>query len=119
MSSDNPRRDDRLKLVEDHIARSIAQSQRSGELEAARGFGKPLDFGDGYQETPEELRMAFKILKDAGYVPPEVELMREIEALKQSLADIASPAGAAEKVTRLSELRQKLAIAMERLSARP
>ena len=119
MSSDNQRREDRLKLVEDHIARSIAHSQSSGELKAARGFGKPLDFGDRSQETPEEYRMAFKVLKDAGYVPPEVELMREIEALKQSLSETTSPEYMTEKMIRLAELRQKLAIWMERFSARP
>jgi len=26
--------------------------------------------------------MAFKMLKDSGFVPPEIELMREIEALR-------------------------------------
>jgi hypothetical protein len=119
MSSENPRREDRLKLVEDHIARSIAHSQSNGELKAAKGFGKPLDFGEGYQETPEELRIAYKILKDAGYLPPEVELMREIEALKQSLAETSRPEDVTEKMTRLSDLRQKLAILMESLGERP
>ena len=34
--------------------------------------------GDGYEQTPIELRMGYKILKDAGIVPPEVEIRVEI-----------------------------------------
>jgi hypothetical protein len=118
MSIDNPKREERLKLVEDHIARSLAQSERTGELKAAKNFGKPLDLVDGYQETPEEFRMAFKILKDAGYFPPEIELMHEIEALRKGLSCAISPEESAAKIARLSELRQKLALLMERLSSR-
>ena len=31
--------------------------------------------------VPEELRMAYKILKNAGYLPPEIEAKKEIESL--------------------------------------
>ena len=49
-------------------------------MRTARSWGRPLDLGDGYEQTPVELRMGYKILKDAGIVPPEVALMREIAA---------------------------------------
>ena len=64
-------REQRLKLLEDDIGRHLAESAKSGELARAPSFGKPLDFGDGYDETPAELRMAMKVLKDAGVVPAE------------------------------------------------
>jgi len=32
---------------------------------------------------PEDLRAAYRILKNAGYVPPEVHHLREIAALEQ------------------------------------
>ena len=107
--------ENRLKLVEDHIGRSLAQSEKDGELRTARNFGKPLDLGDGYEQTPAEVRMGYKILKDAGYVPFEVELMRDIEALNLTVAEL--PEGDAQRVQqqRLSELRQKLALMLERL----
>jgi hypothetical protein len=71
------KRTQRLQLLEDHIGRALQESQASGELQAAPSYGKPLAFGDGYDETPAELRMAMKVLKDAGVVPHEVTLMRE------------------------------------------
>ena len=46
----------------------------------------PLNFGDGYDATPAELRMGMKILKDAGVVPAEVEWLREAAALEARIA---------------------------------
>ncbi len=109
-------REQRLKLLEDDIGRHLAQAAASGELQAARSWGKPLDLGDGYDETPVELRMGMKILKDAGVVPPEVELMQRIEALRLSLEGRAE--GDAEAVAgrqRLAEMRQQLALRLEHL----
>lgn len=112
--------ENRLRMVEDHIGRSLAESEKTGELRSATGFGRPLDFGDGYFETPDQLRMGFKILKDAGFAPPEIELMRDIEALRASLDAPISDADRTVKQTRLGELQLKLAMQMERLrSANP
>jgi hypothetical protein len=105
----------RLQLQEDHIGRAIAQSERSGELRAAPSYGKPLHFGDGYDETPAELRMPMKVLKDAGIVPPEVEALQRLAALRAA----AEQASDAEQARRLqqqaSELQQAIALRLERL----
>ncbi len=60
------------------IGRALRRSEANGELQSAPSWGKPLAFGDGYDETPPELRMGHKILKDAGVLPPEVETLRVI-----------------------------------------
>ena len=109
------KRERRLQLLDDHIGRALADSARSGELRSAPSYGKPLHFGDGYDETPAELRMGYKILKDAGVVPPEVELMREIEKLRLSLADAAESADTLQRRQRLVELQQALALRLEKL----
>lgn len=109
----------RLQLQDDHIGRALRDSEASGELRAAPSWGKPLAAGDGWDQTPAELRMPFKILKDAGVVPPEVETMRRIAALQDELN--ARPADAPDdevtraKRQRLSELRQVLALRLEKL----
>ena len=123
MSAEQEKMEQRLKLLDDHIGRSLAESQANGELKAAPSYGKPLDFGDGYDETPAELRMTFKLLKDSGFLPPEVQLMRDIEALRASLpewvpeARDAEPDAVRAARARLIELRQQLALRMERLRA--
>jgi hypothetical protein len=109
------KREQRLKLLEDDIGRKLAASAASGELRQARSWGKPLDLGDGYDDTPAELRMGMKILKDAGVVPPEVELMRDIEALRVSLEGTGDDAVARAGRQRLSEMKQQLALRLEKL----
>ena len=87
----------RLQLLDDHIGRALRRSEASGELQSAPSWGKPLDFGDGYAETPPELRMGYKILKDAGVVPPEVETMRALAGLRRELDAAAGPADPARE----------------------
>lgn len=118
MSTEAEKRERRLVMLEDHIGRSLAQSEQTGELRSARSYGKPLDLGDGYDETPAELRMGFKMLKDAGVVPAEVELMRDIEALRLQLAQVEATLDAAQAQTlrkRLSEMQQQLSLRLEKL----
>jgi Domain of unknown function (DUF1992) len=105
-----------LPTLDEQIALSIRASEQSGELQSARDWGKPLNFGDGFDETPQELRMAFKILKDAGFVPPEVELMKEVNAMRDRLAEL-DPAGsdAARLREHISELQLKITVRIEKL----
>jgi len=56
-----------------------------GEFDNLPGEGKPLDLRD-YFNTPEEFRMAFSLLMDAGVLPEELEILKSIEALKAELA---------------------------------
>ena len=107
----------RLQLVEDSIGRHLAESHASGELRTAPSFGKPLDLGDGYEQTPDELKMPMKVLKDAGVVPAEVEAMREIARLQAELDALAETDDAAARALRqrLSEKRQALALRLEQL----
>ena len=101
--------------LDDHIARKLRESQRSGELQSAPSWGKPLELNDGFEQTPEELRLAFKALKEAGFVPPEVETMKRIAALRDVIAaDPGAPEAEAMR-QRLSELQQHLALRLEKL----
>lgn len=111
------KREQRLVLLEDEIGRRLAESEASGELRAAPSFGKPLAFGDGYDETPAELRMGFKVLKDAGVVPAEVELMQRIEAQRAAIEADPQAADIDDRKRRLAEMRQSLALMLERLAA--
>lgn len=68
------------KFVEEQVRRAI----EAGEFDNLPGRGKPLDLR-AYFETPEDLRMAYSILKSNNFVPEEVELLKEIDALKKQL----------------------------------
>jgi hypothetical protein len=115
MSIAEDRRLQRLQLTDDHIGRALRDSAASGELQAAPSWGKPLDFGDGYDETPAEMRMPFKVLKDAGVVPHEVTLMAEAAGLRKDLAAGADPVAQALLRQRLIVIEQTLALRLERM----
>jgi len=66
----------------------IQEAQERGEFDNLKGKGKPLDL-TAYFETPEELRLALSTLKNANFVPAEVELFQEIAALKEKFAEAA------------------------------
>ena len=106
-----------MPTLDEQIAQSLRDAQRSGELQSAASWGKPLDLADGYAQTPEELRMAFKALKDAGFVPPEVETMKQIAALRDRIAGAPDAAQADALRRRLGELQQHLALRLEKLRA--
>lgn len=106
----------RLRSLDEEIACQLQRSADAGELAQARSYGKPLDLGDGYDETPGDLRMPFKILKDAGVVPPEVELMQRLAAARAALARCAADSAEARRLSgRVQELEIAVALARERL----
>jgi hypothetical protein len=104
-----------MATLDEEIARSLQQSLASGELKAAPSWGKPLDLGDGYDETPAELRLPFKILKDAGYVPHEVVQLHEVARLKRELEGCADAQRAETMRRRIADLQQLIALRLERL----
>jgi hypothetical protein len=69
--------------------RKIAEAVSRGELDDLPGAGRPLDLGDDAL-VPEELRLAYRILKNAGYVPPEVETLNQIAELERLAMDNAT-----------------------------
>ena len=104
-----------MPTQDEEIARHLREAMASGELAGTAGFGKPLPEDAGWEATPEALRMPFKILKNAGFVPPEVELFHERAALNAALADCTSEAERTAVRQRLSDLEQKLALRLEAL----
>jgi hypothetical protein len=71
--------------IESAIEQKIREAIERGEFDNLAGRGKPLDL-EAYFNTPEDLRMAYSILKSNDFVPEEVELMREISELKAKIA---------------------------------
>jgi uncharacterized protein YutE (UPF0331/DUF86 family) len=62
----------------------IEEAVRRGEFENLAGAGKPEDLS-AYFDTPEEVRLAYSILKNADVLPREADLLKEIAALKEQL----------------------------------
>lgn len=69
------------KLVE----QKIREAMRAGEFDDLEGAGRPVNL-DAYFSTPEELRAGYAVLKSAGLIPEEAQLLGEIGEMKEKLA---------------------------------
>jgi len=103
------------RQLDDEIARQIAEAQRRGDLRGANGAGRPLDSDDGWEQTPDDVRMPFKMLKSAGIVPHEVELIRERAVLRQRLATATTEDDTRAAQQALAQLELTLALRLESL----
>ncbi len=92
-------------IVEERIRRA----QKKGAFDNLEGANKPLKFSDS--NVPEELRMGHKILKNAGFLPPEVALRKKIQNT-QDLWNAMAPADPQRPI-----LRKKLNYLLTKLDA--
>ncbi len=58
----------------------IRDAEKAGAFDNLPGKGRPLEL-ETNAAVPEELRMAYTVLRNAGYVPPEVADRRELDDL--------------------------------------
>lgn len=65
----------------------ILEAALRGDFDDLPGAGQPLNLDDDLL-VPEELRMAYRILKNAGFVPPEVHTLKEIGALERLIQSL-------------------------------
>lgn len=106
-------------MTEDEIAQALAEAATNGELRTAPSWGKPLAPDEGWEQTPLELRMPFKILRDANCPPPEVELFQRRGALREALEAATDDEERRALRQQLSELEQVLALRLEGLRRNP
>ncbi len=94
--------------------RRILEAIQKGEFENLEGQGKPIKFED---ETwiPEDLRMAYRILKNAACIPPELELRNEIINLSALINTIDDDK---ERLKKIRELNFKI-LKLDMMRKRP
>ncbi len=87
----------------------INKAIENGELKTEGWKDKPLDLSNDHM-VPDDLKMAYKLLKNAGYVPPEVEARKEISRLEQLIATTE------DEHTRIRQMR-KLSVLLTKVEA--
>jgi hypothetical protein len=85
----------------------IQEAIRRGEFDGLPGAGKPLVL-DEDPLVPAELRIANRVLSNAGLVPIEVLERREIADLEASLASLRDDRARSRVIARLALLRLRL-----------
>lgn len=71
------------QLAEKHILATL----RQGELDNLPGAGHPLQLDDD-SHVPSELRAGYRILKNSGFLPPELEMKREALELDELMRTV-------------------------------
>jgi hypothetical protein len=77
---DKPTRRNWETIIEEQIRQAIER----GDFDNLRGKGKPLNLGDD-AFVPQDMRWAYKTMKDAGVAPEWIEENKEIRAELQRL----------------------------------
>lgn len=90
-------------IAEERIREAMAR----GEFANLPGAGKPLRVEDDVM-VPEDLRLAYKVLKNAGCIPPELELRKEILTLRDLLRTIEGEDAKMDIVRKLNAKLLKL-----------
>jgi hypothetical protein len=85
----------------------ILEAMEQGLFDNLEGYGKPLKLEDE-SHIPPELRMAYKILKNANCLPPELELRKEVVQLADLVASLPDEAEKMQQMRRLNFLVMKL-----------
>lgn len=91
----------------------IQEAMERGEFDNLPGKGRPIDLTE-YFETPEEIRLAQSVLKGAGMTAREVDLLKEIAGLRQSLARVIDERKKQEIEKQIQEKQLEFSLMMER-----
>ena len=98
-----------VSFIERLAEQRILEAQRKGEFNDLAGKGKPLNLED-HSQVPEDLRMAYHVLRNAHVLPPEAELIKDIRILEDLLKHIEDEG---ERKSLAKSLQWKLSIGRE------
>lgn len=90
----------------------IKEAIRNGEFDNLP-LGKPINL-DYWASLPEDIRVGYMMLKNAGYAPEEVQLLKDMGELREQLAGNNSQDEKATIINKLRETELKYNIMMER-----
>lgn len=91
------------RIAENRILEAI----EAGLFDNLKGKGQALNLEED-SHIPPELKMAYKILKNADCLPPELELRKEVMTLQDLVASMEDEAEKLLQMRRLNFLTMKL-----------
>ena len=86
------------------VEKRIREAQQNGEFDNLPGRGEPMNLEDD-SHIPEELRLTYKILKNANCLPPELQLRKEIRQMEDMLDRIPDEK---EKYRQMKKINYKI-----------
>ena len=102
------------KLVE----QKIREAQEAGEFDHLEGAGRPVNL-EAYFNTPEELRAGYAVLKNAGVLPEEAAVLKELNETAARLEDCRDERERERLKRAVSDLKLKYDLLVERYRGKP
>ena len=90
------------------VEEAVARARARGEFDDLPGAGRPLDLQDDAL-VPEDVRVAYRVLRNAGFVPPEVLHLREIGELERLVLAADDDAQRRRALARLNRMLARVA----------
>ncbi|MFB5197481.1 DnaJ family domain-containing protein [Neobacillus sp. KR4-4] len=97
------------RIAEDKIKEAI----KNGEFENLPGMGKPLELKDDLPGMSAEMKMGYRMLKNAGFISDQVDLRKELITLN----DLISAATDDEEINSLQEKLTRKQLQFEKVMA--
>lgn len=88
-----------MSLLDQLADAHIEAAADRGAFDDLPGAGKPLPPDDA-RGVPPELRAGYRLLKNAGYLPPELEAQRELRHVEDLLAEAVPESSQAQTLQR-------------------
>lgn len=85
----------------------IAEAMKKTDFNSPKWKNKPLPLDDD-RFVPEDLKMAYKVLKNSGYLPPEIEERKEIKRVEDLIAKTEDEHERLKQMKKLSVLLMKV-----------
>jgi hypothetical protein len=96
-----------MNIVARIAEQRIEEAVERGDFDELPGAGRPLDLHDDAL-VPPELRAAYRLLRNSGFIPLELELRREIRAAHQLLDAALTASERSDAARRLEVLKLRL-----------
>lgn len=100
-------------MLEKFVGERIREAMARGEFDNLPGQGRPVDLTE-YFQLPEDLRVAYTLLRQHNIVPEEVRLLRDLGELRARREACADPDQRAELARAINHKQMALNVLLER-----
>lgn len=104
-----------MSVFEKIAEQKIRIAMEKGEFDNLPNKGKPLP-PDDLAKVPEELRMSYKILKNANIIPEEIQLRKDLLTLRNLLEACDSDSQIEELTKKINEKQLRYNLLTEQRS---
>lgn len=101
-------------LIDELAEARIAEAIRTGQFEDLPGEGGRVPM-EQVELVPEELRVAYRLLKSSGYIPKQISVLNEISEVEQLVVGLDEGEPKSSAIKRLNLLRAQLGARSESL----